>query len=207
MEVTFSVLIQITTAVLVIIVLGIIYRKVIEQVYIYRAFNNLPIPAEQGDQHLFLGHGPKIYTSFQNGDGLDWFSSLSQKLGKIILIKIGPFRIAMCLHADTAKTVLGPDPKGDIAYFPLMDWLGESLLTGNGKKWGRTRRMLTPGFHFDVLKPYVTVYEDCAKQLVDVWKSQDMTQSFNVFPSISLLTLDVMLRCTCSYKSDCQKSG
>lgn len=43
---------------------------------------------------------------------------------------------------------------------------GESLLTGNGHKWARTRRLLTPAFHFDILKPYVRVYESCAKELV-----------------------------------------
>ena len=36
------------------------------------------------------------------------------------------------------------------------------------------------------------------------WSKVPEGQSFNVFPCISLLTLDVMLRCTCSYDSHCQ---
>ena len=73
------------------------------------------------------------------------------------------------------------DPKAELVYVPLMPWLGElkfyfhylifcfqgvSLLTGNGPKWARTRRLLTPAFHFDILKPYIGVYESCASELV-----------------------------------------
>ena len=43
---------------------------------------------------------------------------------------------------------------------------GESLLTGNGPKWYRTRRLLTPAFHFDILKPYMKVYCECVDVLL-----------------------------------------
>ena len=36
------------------------------------------------------------------------------------------------------------------------------------------------------------------------WSKVPEGKSFDVFPHISLLTLDVMLRCTCSYQSNCQ---
>ena len=43
---------------------------------------------------------------------------------------------------------------------------GESVLTGNGPKWQRTRRLLTPSFHFAILKPYVKVFSDCTDVLL-----------------------------------------
>ena len=39
-------------------------------------------------------------------------------------------------------------------------------MTSDGKKWERNRRLLTPAFHFDVLKPYVTVYNEVADVLI-----------------------------------------
>ena len=83
------------------------------------------------------------------------------------------------------------EPKLEIIYFPLYPWLGEftytadvffcslsvdkapfcltageSVLTGSGPKWQRTRRLLTPSFHFAILKPYVKVFSDCTDVLL-----------------------------------------
>lgn len=39
---------------------------------------------------------------------------------------------------------------------------GDGLLVSKGQKWFRHRRLLTPGFHYDVLKPYVKLMSDSA---------------------------------------------
>jgi len=51
-------------------------------------------------------------------------------------------------------------------YRLLVPWLGRGLLIANGDKWFRSRRLLTPAFHFGVLKPYVQVYNECAQILI-----------------------------------------
>ncbi len=40
------------------------------------------------------------------------------------------------------------------------------LLTAGGRHWQRNRKLLTPAFHFDVLKPYVNIYCEGADKLV-----------------------------------------
>lgn len=61
------------------------------------------------------------------------------------------------------------DPKpvgyGQI-YRHAIPWLGEGLLIAGGGKWKRSRRLLTPAFHFDILKPYMKVYKTCTDHLV-----------------------------------------
>jgi cytochrome P450 len=68
------------------------------------------------------------------------------------------------------------------------------------------RRLLTRAFHFDILRPYVKVYNDAARVLVSQWRGTPEGEAFDACHSISLFTLDVMLRCSCSFESNCQVS-
>ena len=60
-----------------------------------------------------------------------------------------------------------PKPRGiGTMYIMGLDWLGEGLLIANGDRWARNRRLLTPAFHFDILQPYVQVYNQAAEILL-----------------------------------------
>lgn len=50
-----------------------------------------------------------------------------------------------------------PKPLGLGVYTFGKPWLGDGLLISGGKKWARNRKLLTPAFHFDILKPYMFV--------------------------------------------------
>lgn len=65
------------------------------------------------------------------------------------------------------NSVAEPKPTGFMGIYRFgLPWLGEGLLIAGGKKWARSRRLLTPAFHFDILKPYMAVYNDAADTLV-----------------------------------------
>ena len=57
--------------------------------------------------------------------------------------------------------------------------IGDGLLLSRGDKWSRHRRLLTPAFHFDILKPYMKIFNQCADTMhvspkvswgEDIWK-------------------------------------
>ncbi len=43
--------------------------------------------------------------------------------------------------------------------------LGQSLLLSNGEAWSRRRRLLTPAFHFDILKNFVAKFNTSANTM------------------------------------------
>uniref|UniRef100_A0A8C1RA18 aromatase n=1 Tax=Cyprinus carpio TaxID=7962 RepID=A0A8C1RA18_CYPCA len=72
-------------------------------------------------------------------------------------------------------------------------------------KWFRHRRLLTPGFHYDVLKPYVKLVSDSTKVMLDKWEVYGKSgESFELFKHVSLMTLDSIMKCAFSCNSNCQ---
>ncbi|XP_060561748.1 ultra-long-chain fatty acid omega-hydroxylase-like [Ruditapes philippinarum] len=112
------------------------------------------------------------------------------------------------VHADTVKVILKSSaPKSRSLYSLIMSWLGEGLLISNGEKWFRSRRLLTPAFHFDILKAYLEVKNRASSIFVDKLQAYaDKEEYFEIFEHACMFSLDVILQCAFSYKSDCQIS-
>lgn len=115
-------------------------------------------------------------------------------------------------HPETAKLLLKssePKPKGvGQGYRSFIPWLGDGLLLSEGAKWERNRKLLTPAFHFDILKSYVTTYNEVADILVDKLAQAAKTEkSIEIYEPVRLATLDTMLRCSLSYEDNVQQKG
>ncbi|XP_026507716.1 cytochrome P450 4B1-like isoform X1 [Terrapene carolina triunguis] len=109
-------------------------------------------------------------------------------------------------HPEYAKAVYSRgDPKADDFYHFFVPWTGQGLLILNGPKWFQHRRLLTPGFHYDILKSYVTMMADSVHVMLDKWE-QLITQekSVELFEHVSLMTLDSIMKSAFSYQSNCQ---
>ncbi|XP_054835331.1 cytochrome P450 4B1-like [Eublepharis macularius] len=111
-------------------------------------------------------------------------------------------------HPEYVKAIFSRgDPKSLVVYNFLVPWIGKGLLILNGPKWQRHRKLLTPGFHYDVLKPYVPLMADSVKVMLDKWEKlvpKDRTTPVELFEHVSLMTLDSIMKCAFSYESNCQ---
>ncbi|XP_035672302.1 leukotriene-B4 omega-hydroxylase 3-like [Branchiostoma floridae] len=120
------------------------------------------------------------------------------------------------IHPSTARSILSSKseypltshtqkPSYGYAYF--RPWLGDGLLLSDGPKWQRNRRLLTPAFHFDILKHYVQLFYESTAVLLDKWMSRGPDASVELLDDIGLMTLDNILKCSLGYNSRCQADG
>ncbi|XP_002739096.1 cytochrome P450 4F3-like [Saccoglossus kowalevskii] len=119
---------------------------------------------------------------------------------------LGPFHaLLICYHPDTMKPVLSSsEPKDEFTYGMVKPWLGDVLLISKGSKWFRNRRLLTPGFHFDILRPYVHIFNECTHTMMDKWMKQYDNGMIEMFEHVSLMTLDSLMKCIFSIETHCQ---
>nr|XP_046255878.1 cytochrome P450 4B1 [Scatophagus argus] len=154
--------------------------------------------------HWLFGH---VFQFKQDGTDMDKVLEFGQQYPYAFPLWFGPFVCFLNIHhPDYVKTILATtEPKDNLSYNFIESWIGNGLLVSKGQKWFRHRRLLTPGFHYDVLKPYIKLMSDSAKTMLDKWESCAKTnEAFELFEHVSLMTLDSILKCAFSHNSNCQ---
>uniref|UniRef100_A0A8C9KAK6 Cytochrome P450 family 4 subfamily F member 2 n=1 Tax=Panthera tigris altaica TaxID=74533 RepID=A0A8C9KAK6_PANTA len=160
-------------------------------------------------RNWFWGHLGLVHPTEQ---GLRVLTQLVATYSKGFVTWLGPTipLITLC-HPDMIRTITNASaaiaPKDTVFYSFLKPWLGDGLLLSAGDKWSSHRRMLTPAFHFNILKHYVKIFNDSVNVMHAKWKrlvSEGSTR-LDMFEHISLMTLDSLQKCVFSFDSNCQE--
>ncbi|XP_053753333.1 cytochrome P450 4F2 isoform X2 [Panthera pardus] len=160
-------------------------------------------------RNWFWGHLGLVHPTEQ---GLRVLTQLVAAYSKGFVTWLGPTipLITLC-HPDMIRTITNASaaiaPKDVVFYSFLKPWLGDGLLLSAGDKWSSHRRMLTPAFHFNILKHYVKIFNDSVNVMHAKWKrlvSEGSTR-LDMFEHISLMTLDSLQKCVFSFDSNCQE--
>ncbi|XP_068395928.1 taurochenodeoxycholic 6 alpha-hydroxylase-like isoform X2 [Eschrichtius robustus] len=87
----------------------------------------------------------------------------------------------------------------------LIPWIGNGLLVLEGQTWFQHRRMLTPAFHYDILKPYVGLMADSVRVMLDKWEELvSLDSHLEVLGHVSLMTLETIMKCAFSHQGSIQ---
>ncbi|XP_053326243.1 cytochrome P450 4B1-like [Spea bombifrons] len=154
--------------------------------------------------HWLYGH---VNQFRRDGKDLERLMVWAEQYPKAFPLWIGKFVTSLIItHPEYAKAVFGrPDPKTPTGYNFLVPWIGKGLLVLSGDTWFHHRRLLTPGFHYDVLKPYIQLFSDSTKVMLDKWDSLcNKDESVELFQYVSMMTLDSIMKTAFSYHSNCQ---
>ncbi|KAM5232713.1 ultra-long-chain fatty acid omega-hydroxylase isoform 2-T4 [Hipposideros larvatus] len=160
-------------------------------------------------RNWLLGH---LGMYLPNETGLQDEKKVLDNMHHVVLVWVGPvLPLLVLVHPDYIKPLLGASaaiaPKDDLFYGFLKPWLGDGLLLSKGDKWSRHRRLLTPAFHFDILKPYMKIFNQCTNIMHAKWRRlvEGSMVSLDMFEHVSLMTLDSLQKCVFSYNSNCQE--
>ena len=163
------------------------------------------------DYHPIFGHADRFPGLCKAG--LDWFYAMVTKYPRYFVFIIGPVAKLSLNHPDVIKQLTNTaEPKAlrfGGGYLPLLPWLGDGLLLSSGDKWFRNRKLLTHGFHFDVLKPYVQIYNEAVRKLMQKFQRESAScdKGMDVYKPVSYCALDIILRCAFSSEQDVQSSA
>ena len=171
----------------------------------WKLLKQIPVP-NYIPCHWLLGHIPALRNQSEK-DFMRTVRELNKPCNKdmnISKLSFGLFTMISILDSKFVAKLL-KEPKTRMYSVLLFPWLGEGLLVVRGKKWSRNRRLLTPAFHYEILKGYIPVYNSCLSVLLDKWSvSIQKGESVLLFDTLSSMSLDIIMQCAFSFKSDCQ---
>ncbi|XP_011638786.1 cytochrome P450 4C1-like [Pogonomyrmex barbatus] len=132
-----------------------LYYYILHYEKFVRHINNIPsMPS-----HPLLGHTITLWLCTQEN-----LWKLQRKLCKeyypLYKLWLGSIAMVSVHHPDDLEKVLS-NPKHHLSkgylYDSLKPWLGTGLLISDGQKWHSRRKILTPTFHFNILKQFIEI--------------------------------------------------
>ncbi|XP_033008095.1 cytochrome P450 4B1-like isoform X3 [Lacerta agilis] len=167
-----------------------------------KGFRNFPGPPS----HWLYGHKK------EPGKGEEFLNvaAWTEKYPHCYPLWYGKFVALLVLnHPEYAKPVYTRgDPKAPVPYRFLIPWIGRGLLILNGPKWQQHRKLLTPGFHYNILKPYAALMAESVNEMLDVWGKlvlNNPTASVEMYEHVSLMTLHTIMKCAFSYQKNAER--
>lgn len=147
--------------------------------------------------------GPKIYPLIGNGfvflnktppEILQIMTTNVKKYGKFIRLLLGTQLNLLVTDPKIIETVLSSQKLIDKSYEYtfLQKWLGDGLLLSTGKKWFARRKAITPTFHFKILEEFIEIFDRQSNIFVENLSKFKSSESFDVYPYVTLCTLDAI---------------
>ncbi|CAH0727378.1 unnamed protein product, partial [Brenthis ino] len=92
-------------------------------------------------------------------------------------------------------------------YFSLRPWLNDGLLLSSGEKWYERRKILTPAFHFNILRHFSTILIENTEKFVESLESEVDKQKTDIYPFIANMTLNSICETAMGTQLDAETSG
>lgn len=79
--------------------------------------------------------------------------------------------------------------------YSFFAWFATSLLDSLGESWKTRRRLLTPAFHFDILKNFIEIFNEQSRVLTNAlikWSQNNEAKPIEISSLTARCTLDII---------------
>ncbi|CAH1639816.1 unnamed protein product [Spodoptera littoralis] len=116
---------------------------------------------------------------------------LASQFDGIFRVWIYPFGAVFIYNPEDIEIIMSSMKYGDKSsiYNFLKPWLRDGLLVSNGEKWQTRRKILTPAFHFNILKQFCEILDENSERFLEVLH-QTAGKPIDVVPVLSEFTLN-----------------
>ncbi|KAM3962229.1 cytochrome P450 4C1-like [Aphomia sociella] len=146
---------------------------------------------------------PGMRDKFLIGNALDIFvpidklfdlrAALAKKFKGIYRFYAYPIKVVCIYNPEDVEIVLSSMRHSgkSVIYNILKPWLGDGLLISNGAKWQERRKILTPAFHFGILRQFHVIMEENSKHLTETLRNYS-GKTVDIVPIITEYTLNTI---------------
>ncbi|XP_068622542.1 cytochrome P450 4C1-like [Battus philenor] len=166
-----------------------------------------PLDALPGPRRWPIIGCPFSFIGTAQEDIFDLILGFQKLYGYRYMVKVFSRRILHLYNVEDIEIILSHSRNivKNKPYDFLKPWLGTGLLISTGTKWHQRRKILTPTFHFNILKNFTKVFEQKSRDLVQRLK-QLPEEDVDILPIISDFTLYTICETAMGTQLDSDKS-
>ncbi|KAI6204336.1 Cyp-29A4 [Aphelenchoides besseyi] len=158
--------------------------------YHLRSTQNIPGPESKpfiGSWHLLKDGGADEFTFFLLRE-----AKKASATSGVMKLWTGPILRLYIFDPEIMRVVTNSttEIKKAFDYDRFHQWFGNGLVTSHGDYWRKSRKMLTPAFHFTKLEEYANVMNVHARKLVKHLNTKADGEVHNIYTAIQLTALD-----------------
>ncbi|GFU06039.1 cytochrome P450 4V2 [Nephila pilipes] len=120
----------------------------------------------------------------------------TKRFGKKNLFCLWVFYVpfVFLVKAEAVKELLKGNKMNDKSwiYKCLKPLLGSGLIISAGEKWKSRRKLLSPCFHIDILRGYMSIFNEQSQQLVKLFEEETKKDFTYISYPVTLATLEVI---------------
>lgn len=156
-----------------------------------RLYNKIPGPK----YNIIFGNALQLHDKNE-----DHFTALCKLLKQfqtspVVRIWLGSVPRIYAVKASSAEVILSNTKKllqKRLPYKFMIPWIGYGLLTSDGTKWHKRRKLITPTFHYRILEDFLPVFQEQAEILASILDNYVDEEAFDICPFLTRCTLDII---------------